>query len=221
MISLPQKKRILICTFAALASGFFSSYIGGQISLREHSHNCQTQIWGLFFGTNNLSRDFWGRFSVPINPDGSRNNSILKTACNAWVAPRAIWQGSTTGLWLGIILGAFVSGLATRKSEEKAIPPEEFSGQNAVVLDKAFAQTQQLVAALCADDLELTPAQKETLRRLLVLLVVKIGISSDNPESEAEKLSLEELQRLAAIASQQQLSKQNLTLAEIQRLLLK
>jgi hypothetical protein len=196
----------------ALASGFFSSYVGGQISLKAHSHNCQTQLWGLFFETKYLSRDFWGRKSVPINPDGSRNNSILKTACDAWVAPGAIWQGSTTGLWLGLILGAFVSGLATRKSEEKAITssntPEDFSRQN-------------LVAALCADGLELTPAQKEVLRRLLVLLIVKIGISSDNPESETETLSLEELQRLAAVASQHQLVKQNLTLAEIRRLLLK
>lgn len=120
-----------------------------------------------------------------------------------------------------MILGAFVSGLATRKAEEKAISPEDFSGQNAVILAKVFAQKQHLVAALCADDLELTPAQKETLCRLLVLLVVKIGISSDNPESETETLTLEELQRLAAVASQQQLIKQNLTLAEIQRLLLK
>ncbi len=107
-----------------------------------------------------------------------------------------------------MILGAFISGLATRKAEEKAIPPEDFTGKT-------------LLDSLCADDLELTPAQRATLRRLLVLLVVKIGISSDNLESEAETLSLEELQRLAAVASQHQLSKQNLTLAEIQRLLLK
>jgi hypothetical protein len=120
-----------------------------------------------------------------------------------------------------MILGAFVSGLATRKSEEKTIPPEDFSEQNAVILAKVFAQKQQLVAALCADDLELTSAQRETLRRLLVLLIVKIGISSDHSEYEAEALSLEELQRLTAVASQQQLIKQNLTLAEIQRLLLK
>lgn len=107
-----------------------------------------------------------------------------------------------------MVLGAFVSGLATRKSEEKAISPKDSTGQN-------------LLDSLCADDLELTPAQRETLRRLLVLLVVKMGISTDNPESKAETLSLDELQRLVVLANQHELIKQNLTLTELQRLLLK
>jgi len=185
MNKLWQKKRVLICTFVALASGFFSSYVGGQISLKTHRHNCQTQPWG------------------------------LKTVCNAWVAPGAIWQGSTTGLWLGTILGAFVSGLATRKfSEEKAIAasnsPTDFTGHK---LTEAVS--------LCADDLELTPAQRQALERFLVLLVVKLGSSSDTTtDSEPEALSLDELQRLVAVARRQLLS-QNLTLEEIRQLLFK
>lgn len=82
----PKQKRVLICTFAALVSGVFSAYVGGQVSLQSHSHKCQTQPWG------------------------------LKEVCKTWVAPGAIWQGSTTGLWMGWVLGAFVSGLATHKS---------------------------------------------------------------------------------------------------------
>lgn len=82
-------QRVLICTFGSLVSGAFSSYIGGQISLKAHSSNCQLQPWG------------------------------MKEVCNIWVAPGAIWQGSTTGLWMGWILGAFISGLATRDSSEK------------------------------------------------------------------------------------------------------
>ncbi|MFB2768491.1 hypothetical protein ACE1AT_04255 [Pelatocladus sp. BLCC-F211] len=78
------KNRILICTFFALLSGFLSGYIGGQISLSLHSQKCQNQAWG------------------------------FKQACSAWITPGAIWQGSTTGLWTGTILGAFVGGLVTR-----------------------------------------------------------------------------------------------------------
>lgn len=170
-----QQKRILICTFAALASGLFSAYVGGQISLKVYSHKCQTQPWG------------------------------LKSVCNAWVAPGAIWQGSTTGLGLGILLGALISSLATRKLAEKAIA---FSNSSEEKLIESVS--------LCADDLELTPAQRETLRRLLVLLVIKLGTSSEKNLESEQDISLEELQALVAVAKQP-LSKQNLTLTEIRQ----
>ncbi|MFN6565934.1 hypothetical protein A6770_36345 [Nostoc minutum NIES-26] len=79
------KNRILICTFSALLSGFFGGYIGGQITSMLHSQKCQNQPWG------------------------------LKEMCNAWVTPGAMWQGSTTGIWTGTVLGAFVGGLVTRQ----------------------------------------------------------------------------------------------------------
>ncbi|BAY28526.1 hypothetical protein NIES2107_03560 [Nostoc carneum NIES-2107] len=80
------KNRILICTLVALSSGFFGGYISGQLTLMLHSQKCQNQNWG------------------------------FKQICNTWVAPGAIWQGSTTGLWVGSILGAFVAGLATNQN---------------------------------------------------------------------------------------------------------
>lgn len=166
----------------AIASGFFGSYVGGQISLKVHRHNCQTQPWG------------------------------FKTLCEAWVTPEAIWQGSTTGLWLGTMLGAFVSGWVTRRSEK------------AIASSNSPVDTKQKLTAvsLCADDLELTPAQREALERLLVLVVVKLGSSCETtPDSEPETLSLDELQRLVAVAKQKPLFKQNLTLEEIRQLLLK
>ena len=86
MSKLIQRKRVLICTFVALSSACLSAYIGAQVSWQAHKLNCQTQFWG------------W------------------KTACQAWVAPGALWQGSTTGLWTGGILGALLGGLATRPS---------------------------------------------------------------------------------------------------------
>ncbi|MBE9216931.1 hypothetical protein IQ247_30495 [Plectonema cf. radiosum LEGE 06105] len=81
-----SQKRLLICTFLALASGFFGGYVGGQMSVQGHSQNCQNQRWELF-----------------------------KTGCKFVVAPGAMWQGSTTGIWTGSVLGGFFAGLVTRK----------------------------------------------------------------------------------------------------------
>ncbi|MDP5016224.1 hypothetical protein FJR11_10945 [Anabaena sp. UHCC 0187] len=80
------KKRILICTFLALSSGFFTALIGGQITVMLHSQKCQNQAWG------------------------------FKQMCSALVTPGASWQGTSAGLWTGTILGAFAGGLITRKS---------------------------------------------------------------------------------------------------------
>jgi hypothetical protein len=80
------QKRILICTFLALSSGFFSGLIGGQITVMLHSQKCQNQSWG------------------------------FKQMCNALVTPGASLQGSAAGMWTGTILGAFVGGLITRES---------------------------------------------------------------------------------------------------------
>ena len=40
----------------------------------------------------------------------------MKELCNLWVTPGATWQGSTTGIWVGTILGAFAGGLIIRKN---------------------------------------------------------------------------------------------------------
>ncbi|WP_341527735.1 hypothetical protein WKK05_35520 [Nostoc sp. UHCC 0302] len=80
------KNRILICTFLALSSGFFCAYISGQVTLMLRSQRCQNQPW------------------------------LLNQMCNAWETPGAMWQGSTTGLWTGTVLGAFVGGLVTRQN---------------------------------------------------------------------------------------------------------
>jgi len=80
--------RVLTCTFSSLLAGFFGGYIGGQITLILHSQKCQNQPWG------------------------------VKEMCNVMVTPGAIWQGSTTGIWTGTVLGAFVSGLVTKQNRE-------------------------------------------------------------------------------------------------------
>ncbi len=78
------KHRILICTFLALTGGLFGGYIGGQTTSMLHQQKCQNHSWG------------------------------LKVMCQVLVTPGAAWQGSTTGIWLGTVLGAFVGGSITR-----------------------------------------------------------------------------------------------------------
>ncbi|MDH6061301.1 hypothetical protein NWP17_12785 [Chrysosporum bergii ANA360D] len=80
-----KQNRLLTCTLLALISGFFGAYIGGQITSTLHNHKCQNQNWG------------------------------FKVMCNVWVTPGAVWQGTTTGLWTGTILGAFMAGSITHE----------------------------------------------------------------------------------------------------------
>lgn len=168
MSHLSHSKRVIVCTFVALMSGFFGAYIGGQINLRADNHSCQTQPLG------------W------------------REVCNAWVAPKAIWQGSTTGLWMGLLLGAFFSGLATHQTAKEKQASTE-------------ALTKHI--SLCGDEIEITPAQRQAIHNFLVLLTVKLG------NSTIEKLSLDELKFLAAIAGKYQLIKQDVTLEEARQLL--
>ncbi|MBD2040742.1 hypothetical protein [Microcoleus sp. FACHB-672] len=82
------KKRTLICSLVAIASGLFGAYLGGQISVVDRTNQCQTL------------------------PQG------FKSVCALLVTPEAAMRGSTTGLWVGTIVGAFVGGLATHKEGE-------------------------------------------------------------------------------------------------------
>ncbi len=84
-----SEKRILICTFVALASGFFGSYLGGQISWLARTAQCRNQ------------------------PEG------LARLCRVWQTPGALWKGSVSGAWTGTIFGVFVAGLATRDGEKQ------------------------------------------------------------------------------------------------------
>jgi len=79
-------KRTIICTFVALSSGIFGMWVGSQVSTFYRSQSCYQN---------------WGR---------------LQILCDSWVKPAALWQGSSTGLWTGTILGAFIAGLATSKT---------------------------------------------------------------------------------------------------------
>lgn len=78
-----NKKRMLVCTSVALGAGCLSAIAGGQISVWIHQQNCQQLKWG-------------GR-----------------EICQAWVTPGALWQGSTTGFWVGEVVGALLAGLVT------------------------------------------------------------------------------------------------------------
>jgi hypothetical protein len=95
-----SEKRVLICTFVALASGFFGSYLGGQISWLARTEQCRNQ------------------------PEG------LDHLCRAWQTPGALLKGSTAGAWTGTILGAFFAGLATRDPEKKELNSQGSNPEN-------------------------------------------------------------------------------------------
>ncbi len=97
-----SEKRILICTFVALTSGFFGSYFGGQISWLARTAQCQNQ------------------------PEG------LDRLCRAWQTPGALWKGSVAGAWTGTILGVFVAGLATRDAQKADRQPELIQKDRAI-----------------------------------------------------------------------------------------
>lgn len=82
------KNRVLICSLIALSSGFFCSYLGGQLSVAARTNQCQ-------------EKNLWGLGGVC---------SVVMTA-PAWL------QGSSTGLWVGTILGAFIAGSVTRNGK--------------------------------------------------------------------------------------------------------
>jgi hypothetical protein len=170
-----QPKRVLVCTLIALTSGIVSAYIGSQISLKVQGQKCQSQPWG------------------------------LETACQAWITPRAVWQGGSTGLYLGTLLGGIVSILGTTKARTiKKADSQEKIADNLV---------------LFADELELTPTQRVVLQRFLILVTLKLAASSQTASQEDTTLSVEELHQLLAIAKQKQLLERSLTSQQIAQLL--
>ncbi|WNN91235.1 hypothetical protein [Gloeocapsopsis dulcis] len=169
-----QPKRIIVCTFVALTSGIVSAYIGSQISLRVQSQKCQAQPWG------------------------------LETVCHAWVAPGAIWQGGTTGLYIGTLLGGILGILGTAK----------INGKQVTVKDE-LAEVE-----LFANEIELNATQKAALKRFLILVILKVAACSQaDSETEVAALSVEELEQLLTIAKHQQLIEQPLTQEQVSQLL--
>ncbi|MBD2138330.1 hypothetical protein H6F32_12170 [Anabaena sp. FACHB-1237] len=83
-----MKNPILLCTFLALSSGFFGGLITAQVMVTLASQKCQKS-----------PNTIWGFTQI----------------CHTWIAPAAILQGSTAGIWTGTVLGAFVGGLMVRK----------------------------------------------------------------------------------------------------------
>jgi hypothetical protein len=134
--------RTLICTVAALSAGIFGFWAGGQLNLAVERQACETRSWG------------------------------FDTACKMIVAPGALWKGSTTGLWMGTILGAFLAGTLTHRSTQ------EHESTNPAV---AEATPKLDLTALKAADVKITPPQDETLRCLLILTAVQSGAPPSSP----------------------------------------
>jgi hypothetical protein len=134
--------RTLICTVAALSAGICGFWAGGQLNLAVERQACEARSWG------------------------------FDAACKMIVAPGALWKGSTTGLWVGTILGAFLAGTLTHRPTQK----DDAS-------DAAVTETNRKLdfTALKAADVEITPPQDEALRCLLILTAVQAGATSSLP----------------------------------------
>ncbi|HIK28653.1 MAG: hypothetical protein N3E45_13395 [Oscillatoriaceae bacterium SKW80] len=80
------KKRVLVCSIGAIASGLFGGFLGAQVSIATRAHQCQVVPWG------------------------------FRIVCSTLLIPGAFFQGSITGMWTGTVIGAFVFGSVTRPS---------------------------------------------------------------------------------------------------------
>lgn len=100
-----KQKRVLVCTFVAIASSLTGAYLGGQGNLATQIAQCDR------FGVGSPQ---YGQ--VPAIPG-------VAILCQAWVTPFALTEGGLTGLWCGMVLGAFFAGLATHSRAEA--PREE------------------------------------------------------------------------------------------------
>jgi hypothetical protein len=91
-----RQKRILVCTFVAIASGLTGAYLGSQVNLAAQTAQCD-------------------RLSVGSGTQYQQNPLLsgATAVCQTWVTPFALTEGGLTGLWCGMILGAFFAGLAT------------------------------------------------------------------------------------------------------------
>lgn len=148
-----------------------------------------------------LSAYIGSQISLQIHRQKCQNQPWgFRTVCHTWVAPGAIWQGGTTGFGIGAILG----GLAAWATFKKV----GCHRQNA----------EPLIFALQANELELTSKQREVLRRLLMLVVLKLA-SQTASDAESNSVSLTELQQLLAIAKQQRLMSKDFTLADADQLI--
>lgn len=146
-----------------------------------------------------LSAYIGTQISLQINRQKCQNQPWgLKTACHTWVIPGAIWRGGTLGLSLGVIIGGVTSAIAT---------------------SQPTLRHREQSSALFADELELTPAQRELLHRFLVLVMLKLASRQTASETEDDPISVEELQQLLAIAKQQHLLPQDLTLTRVEQIL--
>jgi len=177
MKGLGQVKRILFCACVAVAVGTVSAYVGSRISLRIQRQRCQAQPWG------------------------------LETVCYAWAAPGAVWQGGTTGFYIGTLLGGILGILGTAKISSKQITIKN---------DKNELTELELFAS----EIELNATQKAALKRFLILAILRIA-TCDRTDSETEgvTLSAEEVEQLFATAEHKQLLEQQLTQEQLNQLL--
>lgn len=147
----------------------------------------------------------------------------LRNVCEAWVTPGAAWQGSFTGLWTGMILGGFAGGLATHKPKPQSSVNTVSAASQSLESDVTTLGNTGVEVPL-SPDLKLTPAQREVLQCLLILLAAtsdRQNLASVPSDSSAHAQILSpELQEWAKVTARSHpLATKNITLAQAKQLL--
>ncbi|MDJ1180987.1 hypothetical protein PJF56_19180 [Roseofilum sp. BLCC_M91] len=159
-----QSQRILICTLVALASSGFGFAVGGNFQLQSKMQACQDYSWGF----NNV--------------------------CQLWVGPSAWLQGSTTGAWVGIVLGGFLAGLSTSKisqenhQENRQLTPEEQAELERVL---GFLETKAMGVE-----------QLTSRERLILALGMQLSQNQFREQDTTEPLKVETVEKLISSLGQ-------------------
>ncbi|MDJ1170784.1 hypothetical protein PMG71_15230 [Roseofilum sp. BLCC_M154] len=160
-----QSQRIFICTLVALASSGFGFAAGGNLQFQSQMKTCQDYSWP------------------------------FKNLCQLWVGPTAWLQGSTTGAWVGMVLGGFVAGLATAKKSPQQQPQSLEPANLEQVLSSLETQMpevhqlsdrERLILALGMQLSQSEPTEA------LKLHAVKQLVASLEPSLESRKMEISE-----------------------------
>lgn len=166
-----SEKRVQICTFVALASGLFGAYVGGQMNVIARTQQCQDLIKLKLPGKERL--------------------------CRIGVTPLALWQGSTSGLWVGVVLGAFVGGVVTREQslqnteEAASLSPQEREVLQRVLLPLAMKSLEPVGEGELDSPLLKEPeAIKKLTRSQASQLLLALGFSDSAIEAVWQEVTV-------------------------------
>lgn len=144
----------------ALACSGFGFAVGGNLQFQSKMQACQGYSWG------------------------------FSKVCQLWAGPSAWLQGSTTGAWVGMVLGGFVAGLAT--SRESREDSQQLTAE----------EEAELKRVLCSLETAMTGVHGLSSRERLILA---LGMQLSQSESK-EGLKLHTVKQLVSSLEESKLN---------------